>query len=77
MIETARQPKSQLLTDDWRINPVQFGVPANSQVSATLVRDAGFEGILYQCVRGPRHCIGAQHPPSPRIAGDGARLCAA
>ncbi len=32
-------------------------MPGNPQVFGRLVRDAGFEGIIYPSVRGTRRCI--------------------
>lgn len=42
---------------NWRQGPVQFGLPAQSQVLAEFVRAAGFEGIHYKSSKGPGHCI--------------------
>lgn len=57
IIETVRQLKAQLLANDWRRCPVQFGIPSNSQVFGRLLHDAGFEGLHYQSVRGPGRCV--------------------
>jgi hypothetical protein len=42
---------------NWRQGPVQFGLPAQSQVLAEFIRAAGFEGIYYKSSKGPRHCL--------------------
>jgi RES domain len=56
----ARKPVDLLksfMRDDWRAYPVHFDVPANSQVFARMVLEAGFEGILYRSTRGARKCL--------------------
>ena len=41
----------------WRLMPRQFGLPAQSQTLAELIRAAGFEAILYQSSKGPKRCL--------------------
>lgn len=36
---------------------MQFGIPANSQVFAGFVIDAGFDGIVYPSTRGEGNCV--------------------
>jgi hypothetical protein len=36
---------------------VQFDLPAPSQVFGDLLRDAGFEAVLYPSTRGDGHCV--------------------
>ena len=52
------KPKQLLdsLMDQWATDPIQFGLPSNSQIFARLVRDAGFEGILYKSTKGRGIC---------------------
>jgi hypothetical protein len=56
-VTTAPHLKKVLLATDWRRGPSQFGIPANSQVFARLVREAGFEGLLYPSARGSKRCV--------------------
>jgi hypothetical protein len=42
---------------NWRIHPNAFGTPSNSQIIAKYIREAGFEGILYNSVRGKGKCL--------------------
>jgi len=42
---------------DWKSWPVHFDVPANSQVFAKMIVDAGFEAILYRSVKGSGKCL--------------------
>ena len=42
---------------NWRTLPVQFGLPAPSQVVAELVRAAGYEAILYRSTKGGGRCM--------------------
>lgn len=57
MIRTGKQLHEVVLNYNWRRLPVQFDLPAPSQVLAELVRSAGFEAILYHSIRGPGHCL--------------------
>lgn len=47
LITLPRELKDSLLDVHWRHNPVQYELPANSQIFGRLVKEAGFEGILY------------------------------
>jgi hypothetical protein len=46
-----------LFNPNWRALPQQFDVPANSQVFGKLLRDAGFEAVLYPSTKGPKRCL--------------------
>ncbi|MBS0342359.1 MAG: RES family NAD+ phosphorylase [Proteobacteria bacterium] len=57
MIRTPFQLRRALLAQNWRLQPMQFGMPSPSQIFAELVRAAGFEGILYESTKGPGQCL--------------------
>ena len=57
MIRSPFQLKRALLAQNWRLQPMQFGMPSPSQIFAELVRAAGFEGVLYQSTKGPGLCL--------------------
>lgn len=57
MVQTGKQVHNMVLTHNWRLLPVQFGLPAQSQVLAELIRAAGFEAILYPSTKGPGKCL--------------------
>ena len=57
MVHTARQAHDAVLKHNWRIGPIQFGLPSPSQILAELIRAAGFEAILYQSTKGPGRCV--------------------
>lgn len=42
---------------DWKSWPVHFDVPANSQVFAQMLVEAGFEGVLYRSAKGGDRCL--------------------
>jgi hypothetical protein len=42
---------------NWKSWPIHFDVPANSQVFARMVVEAGFEGILYRSAKGAGKCL--------------------
>ena len=48
----------QLLNSDWRVAPVQYGLPSNPQIFGRLCEAAGVHGIIYPSVRdGTRQCL--------------------
>jgi RES domain len=57
MITTAADLYRTALDFNWRQSPVQFGLPAQSQILAELIRAAGFEGVYYKSSKGPGHCL--------------------
>jgi hypothetical protein len=52
----------QLLHPNWRMLPMQFDLPANSQIFGRLVAAAGVHGILYQSARDSTHRCLALYP---------------
>jgi hypothetical protein len=57
MIRTVKRLRSEALVKNWRVMPVQFGLPAPSQILASLILDAGFEAIRYPSTKGSGSCI--------------------
>ena len=57
MVRTAQHAYDAVLKHNWRIGPIQFGLPSPSQILAELIRAAGFEAILYQSTKGPGRCV--------------------
>ena len=57
MVTTGLELHRAALEYNWRQGPVQFGLPAPSQVLAEFIRAAGFEGILYKSTKGPGSCL--------------------
>ncbi|MGA8515721.1 MAG: RES family NAD+ phosphorylase [Burkholderiaceae bacterium] len=57
MVQTGKQLHEMVLKQNWRILPIQYGLPAQSQILAELIRAAGFEAILYQSTKGPGKCL--------------------
>jgi hypothetical protein len=51
MVRSAAGLQRQLLHRDWRIYPVQFDLPSNSQVFGRIAVAAGVHGILYPSTR--------------------------
>jgi hypothetical protein len=49
--------KKDLTSSGWRNYPVQYEIPANSQVFGRLLRDAGFEGVIYPSSKGRGKCV--------------------
>lgn len=57
VLRSGGQLKTSLLAHNWRLYPSQYEIPANSQIFARLVVDAGFDGIVYASTKGPRACV--------------------
>ena len=47
LIQLPSTLRDSLLDPDWRVAPMRYDIPSNSQLFAQLVHEAGFEGILY------------------------------
>ena len=60
-----------LMETSWKSWPVHFAVPANSQVFAQLVVEAGFEGILYRSAKGAGKCLAVF---TRRLGNSGSRI---
>lgn len=57
MIRSGKQLFEVVFSHNWRRLPVQFDLPAPGQVLAEMVRDAGYEGILYRSTRHTGLCL--------------------
>ncbi len=57
MIQSGQQLHSTIVKSNWRVWPMQFGLPAPSQTMAELIKAAGYEGILYPSSKGPGRCL--------------------
>lgn len=51
LIRSVGQLQKQLLDPQWRLQPTQFDLPANSQIFGRIVAAAGVHGILYPSSR--------------------------
>ena len=48
-----------LIEENWRHRPSQFAIPANSQIFGKILKDAGFQGILFPSSKLSRkECLG-------------------
>lgn len=57
MIRSAKRLLEESLLTNWRGPPVQFGLPAVSQILASLIVDAGYEAIRYPSTKGDGECV--------------------
>lgn len=57
MIQTGQRLFETVAVENWRIKPVQFGIAAQSQILAELIRAAGFEAIVYKSTQGAKRCL--------------------
>lgn len=57
MIRSPERLLREVLEVNWRRAPVQFGVPSSSQILASLIVDAGYEGIRYPSTKNGGECV--------------------
>lgn len=57
MIRSAAGLLEETLAANWRGMPAQFGVPAISQILASLIIDAGYAGIRYPSTKSDGECV--------------------
>jgi hypothetical protein len=57
LIRTAAMLQRAALSPKWRVIPMQFEVPAPSQVFGELVQSAGYEAMTYQSSQGGGQCV--------------------
>lgn len=56
MVKTGQQIHDMVTKQNWRVLPIQYGLPSQSHVLAELIRTAGFEAIQYQSSKGSGKC---------------------
>lgn len=57
MVKTGKQLFDFVVEHNWRVIPVQFGTPSQSQMLADMIKAAGFEAILYCSTKGTGKCL--------------------
>ena len=57
MVKNGQGLYDAVLRHNYRVLPVQFGLPARGQVLGELIKAAGFEAILYKSTAGPGNCL--------------------
>jgi hypothetical protein len=57
MIRSSSRLLKETLVTNWRGQPAQFGLPAVSQILASLIVDAGYEAIRYPSTKGDGECV--------------------
>lgn len=57
MITTVAKLRMALFESNWRVLPMQFGLPSQSQIVGDLIRRAGFEGVLYRSSKADGRCV--------------------
>lgn len=61
-----------VLSPAWRAPPAQFDLPSPSQIFGGLVRDAGYEAVLYQSSKSNKRCL-SMFPDN--LSGSDTQLC--
>ena len=57
MLTTGKQLHDVVALHNWRVLPIQFGLPSPSQILSELIRAADFEAIAYQSSKGGGVCL--------------------
>lgn len=57
MVSTSRQLFDVCTVQNWRVLPVQYGLPAHGHIIGEMIKAAGFEGILYSSTKAGGRCI--------------------
>lgn len=57
MMTTGKQLHDVAAVHNWRVLPIQFGLPAPSQIMSELIRAADFEAIAYQSSKSGGICL--------------------
>ncbi len=57
MLRMPSRLQDEVLRKSWRGAPVQFGVPAPSQILAGLIYDGGYEAIRYPSTKSGASCV--------------------
>lgn len=57
MLTTGKQLHDVVAVHNWRVLPIQFGLPSQSHILAELIRAADFEAIAYQSSKGGGTCL--------------------
>ena len=55
LVSKPSQLKEVLLSNNWRYYPVQHEIPANSQLFGRILRDAGFDAVIYPSTKNPKY----------------------
>jgi hypothetical protein len=57
MMTTGKQLHDAAAVHNWRVLPIQFGLPSPSQILSELIRAADFEAIAYQSSKSGGTCL--------------------
>jgi len=56
-VKSLEELQKTIFADDWRLMPMQFDVPANSQILGQIAYSAGIEAILYPSVKTNKNAL--------------------
>jgi len=56
-VKSLKELRETLFADNWRLMPMQFDVPANSQILGQIAHSAGIEAILYPSVKTNKNAL--------------------
>lgn len=56
-VHNTKELLNTLLSEEWRVMPMQFDIPSNPQILGQLAHAAGVEAILYPSVKTHKKCL--------------------
>lgn len=56
-VRSLNELRETLFAENWRLMPMQFDVPANSQILGQIAHSAGIEAILYPSVKTRKNAL--------------------
>ena len=57
MIKSSKALFESIFESNWNLLPTIYEIPSNSQITAEIIKLAGFEGIIYQSTKSNGKCI--------------------
>lgn len=57
IVKSCEELLKSLMDKNWRLMPMQYDIPANSQIFGQLAHSAGIDGILYKSIATNKDCL--------------------
>lgn len=55
LVSKASHLRKLLLENKWRYYPAQYDIPSNSQLFGRMLKDAGYEAVIFPSTQNPKH----------------------
>ncbi|MFQ5545819.1 MAG: RES family NAD+ phosphorylase, partial [Acidiferrobacterales bacterium] len=57
IVKSVKEMYANLLDPKWRLRPMQYDVPSNSQIFGEVICEAGIQGIIYPSTKASGECL--------------------